>query len=789
MVYRSINSSSANFFPTQLCYALSVMAHDLPTLRVSGVAHKVRYRGENGFTILSAELSSAESSSSESSSMGAMEGSDDDATLIGPMPPIEKGDRFDAEVIVQTHPQYGYQYKVVQLLLKDLDALELTADGIMAYLEARVSGVGPKLARRIVEFFGDQTFEIIENSPEDLLKVPGVTRGTLQKITLSWDDRHGERRVLTALQSLGLSVTQAQRAMKHFGSSAPKTLEEDLYALTEVEGIGFLTADKLAEGRDIGKTDPRRLTAAAVYSLQQAQLSGGHSYLPLERLIRGITHYTQVGEKLAVEAVERAVERGRLKLEEDLETPEGGPREDRFLDRAARLGENGTFRASPLSGPVRVYLPYVHRTEVKLARLIFELLETDPETPWVVHKAALEGLSKEQSKVLRLLSDNRITVLTGGPGTGKSYTTRAVVNLAESLGLECALCAPTGKAARRLEEVTGRGASTIHRLLAYGPTGFRYGVAEPLGVDLVIVDEVSMCGDALLLSLLEALPEGSRILLVGDADQLPPVDYGMPLETLIAVAPTVKLEQVHRQAEGSPLIAAAHQIHAGRSPDFFMGEDLELLPLDPEGGARRLAMLVEKMGGPRAVQVLTPMRKGPLGVNTLNGMLQAQFNPGTGGLKVNDYMIRTGDIVVQTKNDYNNDVYNGTLGVVLTLEGNKAQVDFEGHVVELSGTEIYNLQLGYALTVHRAQGSEWNAVIGVLHEIHYNMLSRELAYTALTRARKRFVAAGSAKAWEMAAARHRDPRYSHLLERIKGRLESERASAMAEHIRRSIASG
>jgi len=745
----------ARFFALELCYALSVMAHDLPTLRVSGVAHRVRYRGENGFTILSAELSSNESSS--------MAGSDDDATLIGSMPPIEKGDRFDAEVILQTHPQYGHQYKVVQLLLKDLDALELTADGIMAYLEARVSGVGPKLARRIVEYFGDATFDIIENSPEELLKVPGVTRGTLQKITMSWDDRHGERRVLTALQGLGLSVTQAQRAMKHFGSSAPKTLEEDLYALTEVEGIGFLTADKLAEGRDIGKTDPRRLTAAAVYSLQQAQLSGGHSYLPLERLIRGIGHYTQVGDKLAAEAVERAVERGRLKLEPDLETEDGGPRED------------------------RVYLPYVHRTEVKLARLIFELLETDPENPWVVHKSALEGLSKEQGKVLRLLADNRITVLTGGPGTGKSYTTRAVVNLAESLGLECALCAPTGKAARRLEEVTGRGASTIHRLLSYGPSGFRYGVAEPLGADLVIVDEVSMCGDALLLSLLEALPEGSRILLVGDADQLPPVDYGMPLETLIVVAPTVKLEQIHRQAEGSPLIAAAHQIHAGRSPDFFMGEDLELLPLDPEGGARRLAMLVEKMGGPRNVQVLTPMRKGPLGVNTLNGMLQAQFNPGTDGLKVNDYLIRTGDIVVQTKNDYNNDVYNGTLGVVLSLEGSKAQVDFEGHVVELSGTEVYNLQLGYALTVHRAQGSEWNAVIGVLHEIHYNMLSRELAYTALTRARKKFVAAGSAKAWEMAAARHRDPRYSHLLERIQGRLEREQANAMAEHIRRSIA--
>jgi exodeoxyribonuclease V alpha subunit len=716
-------SSAPKKTPAQA--GLELEADPLPThaLRVKGTVSRIRYGGEGGFTIMIADISSDE-------------GSDDEATLVGSMPPLEKGDPFEAELLMQEHPEYGYQYKVVQLLLSNASELELSEAGMMAYLEAKVSGVGPKLAKRIVEYYGDQTFNLIETDPEQLMKVPGVTRGTLQKILSSWDERHGERRVLTALQGLGLTIHQAQKAMRHFGSSAPQALTDDLYALTEVEGIGFITADHLATSRGMSNSDPRRLTAAAVYALQQAQQSGGHSYLPLERVLRGVAYYTKIGLAAAHEALERAFELGRLKLEDE-----------------------------------RVYLPRVLRVEEKLADHILELLETPPKNPWLLSKKAVAGLNEEQARVLRLLADHRLVVLSGGPGTGKSYTTKAVVDLAESLGEEVALCAPTGKAARRLSEMTGRGAKTIHRLLSFSGQGFKYGALEPLSCNLVIVDEVSMCGDALLLNLLEALPAGGRVLLVGDADQLPPVDWGMPLVALTKVAATVRLQEIYRQAAGSPIIRAAHAIKNGTAPDFFSDERLSLVPLEAEGGAQRLARLVQQLGGPHKVQVLTPMRKGPLGVAMLNEVLQEMFNPGTSGTRVGDVLIREGDLVVQTKNDYNNEVFNGTLGMVLKQTGGKVQVDFEGNVVELSGPELWNLQLGYALTVHRAQGSEWPIVVGVLHDSHHNMLSKDLAYTALTRASQQFVAAGSLRAWEVASGRSREERLSYLLERIRQRLE------------------
>ncbi|MBB6099248.1 exodeoxyribonuclease V alpha subunit [Deinobacterium chartae] len=687
---------------------------------VKGEARKVRYRAESGFTILSAQIENSD-------------GRDDDATLVGMMPPLEPGDRFDAEVVLEEHAEYGYQYRVTNLMLR-VDGSDMTEEGVAAYLEARVAGVGPKLSKRIAGFFGTRTFEVIESDPERLLQVPGVTQATLHKIVSSWDERHLERRVITALQSLGLSVSQAQRAMKHFGSSAPEQLKNDIYSLTEVEGIGFLTADRIAQGQGMPLNDPRRLAAAAVYALQQAQISGGHSYLPRTRTVKGIMHYGGVPAEQAEAALEDAALFGRVREDEG-----------------------------------RIYLPPTLRTEKKLSGLIADLLLTEPDEEWRVPANAARGLSDDQARVLELLSDHRLVVLTGGPGTGKSYTTRAVCDLAEKLGLEVALCAPTGKAARRLGELTGRTASTIHRLLGYGPDGFRFGPGEALYFDLIVVDEVSMCGDALMLSLLSALAPGTRILLVGDADQLPPVDYGMPLETLTAVAPTVRLGRVYRQAETSPIVRAAHAVLHGEAPDFAH-PDLRLVEVEADVGARRVALMVRELGGPQRVQVLSPMRKGPLGVSALNEALQRTFNPGEGGVRVGDYLIRTGDVVVQTKNDYQNEVFNGTLGTVLEERGGKLVIDFEGNVVELGPPELWNLQLGYALTVHRSQGSEWPVVVGVLHDTHYNMLSRELAYTALTRAARTFIGVGSRRAWEVAASRRRELRYSHLLERVRERL-------------------
>lgn len=694
-------------------------------IRVTGGVNRVRFRAESGFTVMTARLRN-------------LEGEDPDATVIGVMPPLDAGDTFSADVLMEEHREYGYQYRVLNMVL-EAQPTDLTEAGVAAYLEARVGGVGKVLAGRIARVFGPATFDILEGEPEKLLQVPGVTQSTLHKMTSSWSQQGLERRLLAGLQGLGLSISQAQRAVKHFGEAALERLQSDLFALTEVEGIGFLTADKLWQAGGGAQDDPRRLTAAAVYALQQAGQQGGHSFLPRGRAERGALHYTRVTPEQARLAVETAIELGRLS------------------DDPAPDGES------------RIYLPHVLRAEKKLAGLIRTLLATPPGgDEWLVPTGAAKGLSGEQAQVLDLLEDHRLVVLTGGPGTGKSTATRAVADLAEGLGLEVGLCAPTGKAARRLGEVTGRAASTIHRLLGYGPAGFRHNHLEPAPYDLLIVDEVSMCGDGLMLSLLAAVPPGARVLLVGDTDQLPPVDAGLPLHALTATAPTVRLTTVYRQAAENPIIRAAHGLLHGQAP-IWGDPRLNLTETEPDAGARRVALMVRELGGPTRVQVLTPMRKGPLGVEMLNTHLQSLFNPGEGGVRIADGEARPGDVVVQTKNDYGNEVFNGTLGTVLKAEGGRLTVDFDGNVVELVGAELFNLQLGYALTVHRAQGSEWPTVLGVLHEAHMPMLSRNLVYTALTRARERFFAAGSASAWSKAAVRQREERNTALLERIRKR--------------------
>ncbi len=703
-------------------------------LEVKGSIDRVRFRADSGFTVALAHLTNAE-------------GDDPDAIMVGVMPPLEVGDTFSALVVMEEHREYGYQYRVLNMVLEATPS-DLSEGGIAAYLEARVDGVGKVLAKRIAKHFGGQTFDVLGAEPELLLQVPGVTAATLHKMTTSWGAQGSERRLLAGLQGLGLSISQAQKALKHFGEPALERLSQDLYTLTEVEGIGFLTADKLAQEGGYPLDDPRRLTAAAVYALQQAAQQGGHSYLPRVRAVKGVSHYTRVGAAEAELALESAVELGRLKDDDG-----------------------------------RIYLPTALRSEKKLAQAIRLLLATPPSAEWDVTEDAAQGLDEAQASVLELLIDQRLVVLTGGPGTGKSTTTRRVADLAEKQGLEVLLCAPTGKAARRLGELTGRSATTIHRLLGYNPSGFRHNHLEPVPADLIIVDEVSMCGDGLLLSLLGAVAPGARVLLVGDTDQLPPVDAGLPLYALTQSAPTIRLEQVYRQAATNPIIAAAHGLQRGEAPQWFGGDArpgvarpgstgtdsrLSHVVVEPDGGARRIALLVRELGGPGKVQVLTPMKRGPLGVEMLNHHLQGLFNPGEGGTRIADGEARPGDIVVQTKNDYTNEVFNGTLGTVLSASPGKLQVDFEGNVVELGGAELFNLTLGYALTVHRSQGSEWETVLGVLHEAHAPMLSRNLAYTALTRARERFVAAGSERAWATAAGRVRDERCTYLLERIRG---------------------
>lgn len=708
----------------------AVPAH---SFRVSGGVNKIRFRADSGFTVMSASIKNDEAE-------------DNDATVIGLMPPLEVGDRFSADMVMEEHQEYGYQYRVLNMVL-EATPTDLTEEGIAAYLQARVGGVGKVLAKRIAQTFGQATFDLLEEEPQKLLQVPGVTESTLHKMTQSWSQQGQERRLLAGLQGLGLSINQASRAVKHFGEVALERLKADLFALTEVEGIGFVTADKLWQSQGHALDDARRLTAAAVYALQQAAGQAGHSFLPRARAVKGVMHYTQVPVDEAEVALQSAIELGRLSCEEP----------DLFGQTEGAVNQE------------RIYLPHLLRAEKKLAQAVRTLLATQPtEDGWAVSEKSIQGLSEEQASVLELLTEQRLVVLTGGPGTGKSTTTKAVADLAEELGLEVALCAPTGKAARRLGEVTGRTASTVHRLLGYGPNGFKHNHLDPVPFDFFIVDEVSMMGDALMLSLLSSIPPGARVLLVGDVDQLPPVDAGLPLLAISQAAPTIQLTQVYRQAAANPIVSAAHGLLTGQAPQWG-DRRLALTEVAPSGGARRVALMVRDLGGPTQVQVLTPMRKGPLGVDMLNQQLQSIFNPGDEGVRIADAEARPGDLVVQTKNDYNNEIFNGTLGTVLKAEYGRLNVDFDGSIVELSGAELFNLQLGYALTVHRAQGSEWPTVLLVLHEAHSPMLLRNLVYTALTRAKEQFVAAGSHSAWVTAATRQREPRYTALLERIQAK--------------------
>lgn len=743
------------------------------SLQITGSVERVRFRADSGFSVIAANIRSQNEQ-------------DDDATLVGVMPVVEVGDTFQAQVTIEEHKEYGPQYRVVHFILETIPT-NLSNEGIAAYLQARVHGVGKVLANRITKAFGSDTFDILEHQPDRLLEISGITQNTLCKIKESWSEQGLERRALAGLQGLGLNINQAQQAMQHFGDDALQRVTDDLFALTDIQGIGFLTVDKLWHAQGGDPHDLRRLVAAAVYTLQIAAQQTGHSYLPKWRAAKGVAHYTRLSSQEAPKAIQEALEQGKLQQDGvHARLPTHTP-----ADVPTNVPTNVAPAASETSEQ-RIYLPPLLQTEQKLAQIIRIMLATPPSRKgraWQMKERYHSGLSTEQVSVIDMLEHRRLVVLTGGPGTGKSTTTRAIVDLAEDLGLALALCAPTGKAARRLSEVTDYEAKTIHRLLGYGPTGFKYNHLDPVPFDLFIVDEVSMLGDQLLFQLLSSIPTGSRVLLVGDVEQLPPLQAGLPLQALTKIAPTVQLTQVYRQTAGHPIIQAAHDIQNGNMPKWqthpeqhptnserlarLADSQLTLTETNSDNGAQRIAQMVKELGGPRQVQVLTPMRKGGLGVDRLNQELQTLFNPLHPSAdqqakitRISGAEVRIGDSVVQTKNDYQNEVFNGTQGIVLQTRAEELVVDFDGHVVQLQGAELFNLQLGYALTVHRAQGSEWPTVLLALHQTHMPMLTRNLVYTALTRARERFFAVGSADAWRIAIKRQREERYSALLERI-----------------------
>lgn len=649
-----------------------------------------------------------------------------------------------------SHPQYGRQFVVENYTT----VLPATVQGIQRYLgSGLIKGIGPRFAERIVERFGVDTLEVIEHEPGRLIEVPGLGPKRTKKIAAAWEEQKAIKEVMVFLQGVGVSTSLAVRIYKQYEDASIGVVKNEPYRLaSDVWGIGFLTADRIAQAVGIPHDSPERVKAGLQYALSQSS-DQGHCYLPEERLIADGVKLLQVDVGLVIDCLAELV------------AAEGVVREQ--VPGAA--GE-------PITA---VYLVPFHRAEISLANQLLRLLRADTDRmPWfegVDWPAALGWLARrtgaelapEQEQSVRLALTERVAVLTGGPGCGKSFTVKSIVTLALAKRAKVVLAAPTGRAAKRLAELTGVEASTVHRLLELRPGGdAAYDRDRPLDADLVVVDEASMLDLILANKLVKAVAPGAHLLFVGDVDQLPSVGAGEVLRDLLAEGgpiPSVRLTRIFRQAQQSGVVTNAHRINEGLPPqteglpDFFLfaEDDAELAAgLTVDVVARRIP---QKFGydARRDVQVLAPMHRGPAGAGNLNTLLQAAVTPAREGLAERRFggrTFRVGDKVTQIRNNYDkgrNGVFNGTVGVVTALSADDQRLTVltdEDEEVPYDFDELDELAHAYAVTIHRSQGSEYPVVVIPVTMSAWTMLQRNLLYTAVTRARKLVVLVGSRKA-------------------------------------------
>ena len=743
------------------------------TLR--GTIERITYHNEeNGYTV--AQL--------------LPEGQSGTVTVVGNMLGINVGESVVLAGIWTAHAQYGRQFKAESVQT----VLPATAAGMERYLgSGLIKGIGPVTARRIVRKFGAETLTVIEQEPERLVEVLGVGRKRVDMIVRAWAEQQKIKEVMLFLQSHNVSTGLAVRIFKQYGDDAVDIVRTDPYRLArEVFGIGFLTADKIARELGIAHDAPERVAAGVAYELSQAA-DEGNTYLPEKEL---------TGRAAALLGVtEVQVAEGLRSLQQEEQVWVEGETPGWAQERASRASVPALAEERP------VYLLPFYYGEVGVAGRLRRLAAAPGDRlsafgafNWSAAFALLaaesvdrQQLTPRQMEAVQAALTRRVAVLTGGPGTGKTTTVRSIIRLAEAAGAQLALASPTGRAAKRLADATGRAAKTIHRLLEFKPgegTTFQRNDENPLEADLVIVDEASMLDLLLTNHLLKAVPAGAHLLLVGDIDQLPSVGAGNVLRDIIAAieadtslpdTAVVRLDTIFRQAEGSYIITNAHRINRGEMPvldnkhalDFFLFKEE-----DPEKAAALVVELVQeriprKFGfTPDQVQVLSPMHRGAVGVASLNAALQAALNPpgpAIGERQIGGRTYRVGDRVMQIRNNYDKEVFNGDMGQVVTidLEEQLVGVLMDGRTQRYDFSELDELVHAYAVSVHKSQGSEFPAVVIPLLPTHYMMLQRNLLYTAVTRAQKLVVLVGTPRA--VAIAVHNDrahQRYSGLAERL-----------------------
>ncbi len=689
-------------------------------------------------------------------------------TVVGIMLEVSVGESIQFEGDWVEDARYGKQFRAE--MVKPL--MPTTEAGIVNYLSSIVKGIGPKTAQKIVDYFGTETIEILDNHPQRLNEVPALKRELAKSLMISWSENQSIRQTMIFLQGYGVTAKMASRIYAHYGFDTIGTVKENPFALAdEVHGIGFMRADTIAQSMGIDPDSHNRIRAGIYFALNQLSKEG-HVFSPREPLV------AKCAELLVISNTGRINE----VLTKELFT------NNLILDNIVNeFGEKVEA----------IYLPNYYRSELAVARRLRDMVQTPSpitdEARSIKWKSFLKelavqnnvALTAQQQDAVKAALTNKVSVLTGGPGTGKTTTLKMVIHALEEMDFKFLLASPTGRAAKRLSEATEHTASTLHRMLGFTPgEGFVYDQDNPLDVDMLIVDETSMLDLLLFNDLLKALKPESHLMLVGDVDQLPSVGAGNVLRDVIAsgVAHVTRLDVIFRQDEASHIVVNAHRINSGDAPfmdnnskDFyFFGEE------DPVLAAELVVDIVKnrlpsKFGIEPIddVQVIAPMYRGPIGVHALNEALQAALN---GDKRVAQKQLggrtfRAGDKVMQTRNNYDKEVFNGDIGRIhgIDFEDQSLEVVFDGRYVFYEFSESEELIHAYCISTHRSQGSEYPVVVMPLMTQHYMMLQRNLLYTAVTRAKKMVVLVGSRRAVHMAVQNNKvAERYSGLLNRLRG---------------------
>lgn len=687
---------------------------------------------------------------------------DDDATYTvtghGTKPLV--GDRLEVKGHWVQHKRYGRQFAADGWSR----IIPESVDGIERFLgSGAVKGLGPALAHRVVAAFGKDTMKILERDPQRLLEVEGIGPKKLAVITESFYEEKQVNDIAYDLEQHGVAGRYAGRLLQKYGDDVHYVLTEEPYRMiAEIDGIGFKTADQMALAYGMDRQDPQRLSAGLTYVLQ-TMTQNGHVCIPDAELVRRAAFILQADALGLHDILKEAIEVGQL-------------------------------CTADFQGTVYVYTPEAYEEENYIARRIQDMAAMKP-LPMKTHvqlfldrwqdSCHFELADKQREAVEKSL-ESGMTVITGGPGTGKTTVVQTIIRLAEQEGLRILLCAPTGRAAKRLAETTQRKAKTIHRLLI--PDGrqgriqvFEYNETKLLPADLVIVDEVSMLDMEMMYHLLSALKPQCRCILVGDADQLPSVGAGAVLHDIIASGqvPVVRLDTIFRQQEGGRIVTNAHLINSGRLPVVNEDPEFRFVEIEDEAqGAEKISALYNsellETGDKFAVQVLSPMYKNPCGVDNLNQLIQGRFNPpaeGKGELKGKNVIFRVGDKVMQKHNDYEKGVFNGDIGEIFAIQKDMVYVRYPEQDVKYEGQEVDEITLAYAITVHKSQGSEYHTVIMALVNSHAIMLQRNLFYTAVTRAKRKVILVGSKRAVQTAVQNQRTSRrFTLLIPRLQGEL-------------------